>query len=382
MCLYPIWGKNPKFKPSKKNKGKPPICKDRRLLYIPFKCGKCFECRKQKQREWRVRLEEELKDNFGYFLTLTIAPENMKKLEEDTGLIWTENPNEIAKRALRLFLERVRKDIGKSLKHWCVTELGEDYDRIHLHGIFFGQKAAELVRKHWKYGFIFIGNYCNTRSVNYMTKYMLKVDLKHPEFTGIVLASPRIGAGYLKRERNEWQSRNYKKICVPTYTFRNGVQMAMPKYYKDKLFNEYQRERMWINNLNRGYEWIGGEKVDANDWNTIDTLRKYYQGVGKKIYFDNPEAWDAAKARRAEEKQRAEIAKAKKAGKSGTEFLEPLRGEIPMQENREWEEKIKTMIENNLTQFIKEAKERKNGVGETQGDESHGERSNTINSSN
>ena len=36
-------------------------------------------------------------------------------------------------------------------------ELGEDNDRIHLHGIFFGQKSAELIRKHWKYGFVFIG---------------------------------------------------------------------------------------------------------------------------------------------------------------------------------------------------------------------------------
>lgn len=25
----------------------------------------------------------------------------------------------------------------------------QEGDRIHLHGIFFGQKSAELVRKHW-----------------------------------------------------------------------------------------------------------------------------------------------------------------------------------------------------------------------------------------
>ena len=167
MCLYPTYIKNPKYKPNKKNKGKPPICKDRRLFYIPVKCGCCIECRKEKQREWRVRLEEELRTSFGYFTTLTISPDGIKEIESITGLKWEENPNEIATKGLRMFLERVRKDTGKSIKHWCVTELGEKKDRIHLHGIFFGQKSAALIRKHWKYGFVFIGGYCNSRSVNY-----------------------------------------------------------------------------------------------------------------------------------------------------------------------------------------------------------------------
>ena len=116
MCLYPKFVKNPKYKPNKKNGGMPPICKDRRLYYIPTKCGCCIECRKEKQREWRVRLEEELRSNYGYFITLTISPEAIKELEKHTGLIWKLNPNEIATKALRLFLERARKDTGiKSL---------------------------------------------------------------------------------------------------------------------------------------------------------------------------------------------------------------------------------------------------------------------------
>lgn len=336
MCLYPVFVKNPKYKPNKKNKGIPPICKDRRLLYIPIKCGFCIECRKQKQREWRVRLEEELRSNYGYFITLTISPEGIKDLEEKTGLKWKENPNEIATKGLRLFLERVRKDTGKSMRHWCVTELGENNDRIHLHGIFFGQRSAELIKKHWKYGFIFIGQYCNSRSVNYMTKYMLKVDIKHPEFKQIVLASPGIGSGYFNRLDWQWQKQNYKRIEVPTYTFRNGTKMAMPKYYKDKLFTEKERNEMWINNLNRGILWIYGEKVEANDWRSIDNLRTYWQKFGRNIMGDDPIAWDKAKTRRAEERQRRAIAKERrKAGKSGTQTLTielPSQAEFAMQE--------------------------------------------------
>lgn len=338
--------------PNKKNKGRPPICMDRRLLYIPAKCGCCIECRKEKQREWRVRLEEELHSNFGYFTTLTISPEGIKEIEEKTGLKWEENPNEIATKALRLFLERARKEIGKSIRHWCVTELGEKKDRIHLHGIFYGQRSAELIKKHWKYGFVFIGGYCNSRSINYMTKYMLKVDIKHPEFKQIVLASPGIGAGYMDRLDYLWQKQNYRKINVATYTFRNGVKMAMPKYYKDKIFTEREKEVMWINNLDRGLLWIYGEKVKANDWKTIDNLRRYWQKYGREVMGDDPIAWNAMKERRKEEKQRRAIAEAKKqAEKFRTENLTklPLQADFPMQETRyEWNRLIEEHLKQEL----------------------------------
>lgn len=355
MCLYPTFVKNPKYKPNKKNKGKPPVCKDRRLLYIPVKCGCCIECRKEKQREWRVRLEEELRSNYGYFTTLTISPEGIKEIEEKSGLKWEENPNEIATKGLRLFLERVRKDIGKSVRHWCVTELGEKKDRIHLHGIFFGQKSAELIKKHWKYGFVFIGGYCNSRSVNYMTKYMLKVDVKHPEFKQIVLSSKGIGSGYIDRLDYLWQKQNYKNISVATYTFRNGTKMSMPKYYKNKIFTEKEREKMWVNNLNRGLLWIYGEKVKADDWETIDNLRKYWQKYGREIMGDNPIAWNAMKERRKEEKQRRAIAEAKKlAEKFSTENLTelPLQVDFPMQKKeKKWEDIINQYIKNNTWIF-------------------------------
>lgn len=368
MCLYPTFVKNPKYKPNKKNKGRPPVCKDRRLYYIPVKCGCCIECRKEKQREWRVRLEEELRTSFGYFVTLTISPEGIKELEKQTGLIWELNPNEIATKGLRLFLERARKDTKKSIKHWCVTELGGERDRIHLHGIFFGQKSAELIKKHWKYGFSFIGQYCNSRSVNYMSKYMLKVDIKHPEFKQIVLASPGIGAGYMNRLDYLWQKQNYKNINVATYTFRNGTKMAMPKYYKNKIFTDKEREVMWINNLNRGELWIYGEKVKADDWKTIDNLREYWQKYGREVMGDDPIAWNAMKERRKEEKQRRAIAIAKKqAEKFGTENLTelPSQADFPMQHNNEWDKDVLDYWEREKD-FILWGFDRASGVTENQ----------------
>ena len=59
MCLYPRLIKNPKYKKNKKNGGVIPAFLDERVLAVPIGCGECIECRKQKRRNWQVRLLEE-----------------------------------------------------------------------------------------------------------------------------------------------------------------------------------------------------------------------------------------------------------------------------------------------------------------------------------
>ena len=97
-------------------------------------------------------------------------------------------------------LERIRKKTGKSIKHWFITELGhEKTERLHLHGIVWGIGIDQLIREKWNYGITYTGNFVNEKTVNYITKYMTKIDEKHPDFTGKVLCSRGIGAGYTKR---------------------------------------------------------------------------------------------------------------------------------------------------------------------------------------
>lgn len=85
MCLYPKIIKNRKYVSNKKNGGNIPPVNDERVLYLPAGCGKCIECRKQKQREWQVRLNEEIRNNKmkGYFVTLTYSEENLQKLDNE-----------------------------------------------------------------------------------------------------------------------------------------------------------------------------------------------------------------------------------------------------------------------------------------------------------
>ena len=89
MCLYPRLIPNPKYRTSKKRGYYKPSPHDARLNYVPVACGKCYECRKKKAREWRIRLAEEIRHNKSYFVTLTVDDENleMMKNEEDEELL-------------------------------------------------------------------------------------------------------------------------------------------------------------------------------------------------------------------------------------------------------------------------------------------------------
>lgn len=107
MCLYPKLIKNPKYKPNKKNGGRPPFCHDVRVMYVPIGCGQCMECMKKKAREWQIRLQEEIRHNKnGKFITLTFSNEELEKLKENEN----ETENDIATKAIRRFLERWRKN--------------------------------------------------------------------------------------------------------------------------------------------------------------------------------------------------------------------------------------------------------------------------------
>ena len=91
--------------------------------------GKCIECRKEKARNWRIRLAEELKnDSNALFITLTFNEVNYQKLawelfrKSKKSLNYTEQ-NEMCKKAVRRWLERIRKKTKRSIKHWLVIQI-------------------------------------------------------------------------------------------------------------------------------------------------------------------------------------------------------------------------------------------------------------------
>lgn len=291
MCLYPKLIENRKYKANKKNKGKVPKAKNESVLWVPVGCGNCMECRTQKASGWKVRLKEELRhDNSGKFVTFTFSDESLNELHEavlkeradfdkDVELGGYELDNRIATIGVRRFLERWRKKYKKSVKHWLVTELGgSGTERLHLHGILFTQESGEVISEKWKYGRIAIGHrkydngverskgslgFVNERSINYMVKYLYKVDMKHKGYKSKMFVSPGIGKGYLERKDSE-RNRYNGKETVEEYRDRLGIKTGLPIYYRNKLYNDDEREMLWLYKLDEKVRWVGGARIDVS----------------------------------------------------------------------------------------------------------------------
>ena len=96
MCYYSQLIKNPKYTPTKKNGGVVPYMEDKRVAVVPIGRGECKECRKAKQREWQVRLKEDIKHNTnGKFITLTFSNEWIAKITREVTKKTTKIKNGI-----------------------------------------------------------------------------------------------------------------------------------------------------------------------------------------------------------------------------------------------------------------------------------------------
>lgn len=334
MCLYPQLKRNKRYTPNKKNGGLvPPLLldkdgkPDKRLLYVPIACGRCMVCMKKKGREWTVRLLEEIRNNpNATFVTLTFNTEALKKLAIGISdkIEGYDLDNEIAKKAVKLFRERWRRDTGKSPKHWLITEMGGGrYEHLHLHGIIWGEKdREEKIIKHWRefkdngqgitdYGYVYLGKYVNEKTAGYITKYMLKRDDKHKEYTPIILTSAGIGKGYLKTIDKRNNIYNGEKTDE-TYKTKTGNKLALPIYWRNKIYTEEQREKLWQMKLDKNEQWIGGQKVKADDFKLVAKLLQQERDKSKRMgYNEGKINWDLKKY----ENERRNTIRKKRIGK-------------------------------------------------------------------
>lgn len=271
MCLFPKFIINKRYVPTAKNKGSPPLLEDSRMKYVPVGCGNCIECRKQKAREWKVRLFEEIKiDKSAIFVTLTFAPDTLKDLLQDCKQ--GSECNAVATLAVRRFLERYRKKHKRSIKHWLITELGhpakdteygetrESSERIHLHGLIWGLTKEEI-NEYWQYGFIYCGDYVDAKTINYIVKYVTKIDNDHKGYKQIILSSKGIGANWIN-------STNYNVTkfngvnTIETYRLPNGAVTALPIYYRNKRYSEEERLQLWANKLDADKRYVLGVEIE------------------------------------------------------------------------------------------------------------------------
>ena len=152
---------------------------------------------------------------------------------------------------------------------------------------------VDLLIEKWFYGHVFVGSYCNEETIGYIVKYLHKTDEKHKGFNPKVWCSGGIGSGYLDRgdrQRNIYAGADTKD----NYIAANGKKLALPIYYRNKIYNDDERESLWMYRLDKKERWVNGQRVDISEnyddyYKTLKEARKLNTELG---YGDDEKDWN------------------------------------------------------------------------------------------
>jgi len=206
--------------------------------YIPVPCGKCPPCKKRRVSGWSFRLTKQAGGSTSaLFVTLTYNTDNVPITEN--GYMTLVKTGE---KSVTNFLKRLRKISTEKLKYYYCGEYGGKTNRPHYHMILFNAKPAD-VEATWKLGSVHYGD-VNGASVGYTLKYMSKQgripmhknDDRQPEFSNM---SKGLGADYLTPNMIKYHTADVEnRVCI---TIEDGKKIAMPRYYKDKIYTDRQK---------------------------------------------------------------------------------------------------------------------------------------------
>lgn len=205
---------------------------------IPVPCGKCPFCKKRRASGWSFRLMQQEKVSMSaHFITLTY---------DTTHVPITRNGfMSLDKRHVQLFFKRLRKRQGNDttcasmppIKYYAVGEYGGKTNRPHYHVILFNA-ALQHIQPAWEYGSVHYGTVTGA-SIGYTLKYMCKKpkipmhrnDDRLQEFS---LMSKGLGENYLTNSMVRWHHADMinRMYC----TTDQGQKIAMPRYYKQKIY--------------------------------------------------------------------------------------------------------------------------------------------------
>lgn len=208
-------------------------------------CGKCPKCRARRTSNWSFRLQEHDKIvTNSHFITLTYATEHVP--------ITPNGFMTINKRDCQLFMKRLRKGNSKQLKYYLCGEYGSKTNRPHYHLILFNAEI-DTIQNAWQLGSVHYGQVSGA-SVGYTLKYINKLgkipihrnDDRVPEFQ---LMSKGLGANYLTDNMVKWHLAD--KLERMYINLPDGKKAAMPRYYKNKIYTEFDRLQYRDNLLNK-----------------------------------------------------------------------------------------------------------------------------------
>lgn len=249
-CFHPLEGWVGKRNPVT---GKCPTVFHRRLS--PFQerrdvpCGQCIGCRMRRSGDWAVRVVHEASlYEKNSFVTLTYNDQNLPK---DGSLHY---------RDFQLFLKRLRKHFGTTIRFYMCGEYGENFGRPHYHVILFNcdfpdkkiwrrtksgctQYRSAILEKLWPLGNCEIGS-VTFQSAAYVARYIHKkvtgdqaafhyCDID--PYTGEVLSEVKAEFSHMSLKPGigkAWFDKYHATDVAPhDSVVINGREMRPPRYY-------------------------------------------------------------------------------------------------------------------------------------------------------
>lgn len=234
-----------------------------------FPCGKCPACYIRRCQEWTVRLlEEDLVASSSYFVTFTYDNDHIHLTKKGFMDLYPDD--------LKLYWKRLRKSHSGSqrskIKYYAVGEYGSRGSRPHFHALIFNADP-ELIEKCWRTGGTPSMRYRDAKpigqvhfgsvesgSVGYCLKYMCKVsqigkyhwDDRLPEFARM---SKGLGASYVERMIFWHRDDLFNRMYVPMGKHK----LSMPRYYKERIYFNTEREDIGFHALKNSIEQLERE---------------------------------------------------------------------------------------------------------------------------
>lgn len=193
---------------------------------------------------WAFRISVHLKTvKHAYFVTYTYAD---GFADRSSNNFLTLNPKHF-----RDYIKRVRKEIGDTkdtpfndrVKYIVTGEYGSTRGRPHYHAILLNV-PFDKITKHWKYGLVDIREIHGNR-IAYLFKYCQKARVtkkihdRDDRIAEYVNFSQGIGKQWLTPLNKLYHNVN---IDNPTITSVTGERIAIPRYYKERIFTKEQRD--------------------------------------------------------------------------------------------------------------------------------------------
>ena len=110
------------------------------------------------------------------------------------------------------------------------------------------------------------------KAITYTTKYMLKINEQDKLYVPKIMCSAGIGKKWTEGIGAE-RAKYVPRETLEEYRGVDGIKRGLPIYYRNLIYTEEEREKLWIEKLNKGFVYSGNSTFNEN---TLDIKNNDY----------------------------------------------------------------------------------------------------------